>query len=118
MPSPLASPLYQRCVSFDTFETRDAPFELFSLKYKHSRYVATSASRTFLCGINVKDSSESDLEWVIDELAGDGDELICVVESDSIFVGAPVSKRRRYRLEAKKLLESAIGKNRSEKAIK
>lgn len=111
---------YQRGVSFDTFDNRDATDFSFTLKYKHKNYQATRRSRTFLCGTDQNDYSEFALEWLIDELVDDGDEVIClrVVEKDSKIASDASLDDGRYRKEAEKLLEQVISKNQQdEKAI-
>ncbi|KAK7901003.1 hypothetical protein LTR67_003289 [Exophiala xenobiotica] len=110
---------YQRGVSFDTFDNRDASTESFTLNYKHYNYSRNSRGRTFLCGTDAKDYSEYALEWMLDELVDDGDEIVClrVIEKDA-RPNEPAYDRGKYRLEAQKLLDSVIKKNSAEeKAI-
>lgn len=111
---------YHRGVSFDTFDNRDATDGSFTLKYKHKNYQPTRRSRTFLCGTDQNDYSEFALEWLIDELVDDGDEVIClwVVEKDSKIASDASVDEGRYRKEAEKLLNQVIAKNQhDEKAI-
>uniref|UniRef100_A0A093VPD7 Universal stress protein A family protein C25B2.10 n=1 Tax=Talaromyces marneffei PM1 TaxID=1077442 RepID=A0A093VPD7_TALMA len=118
--SPPPPSTYQRGVSFDTFDNRVATDGSFTLKYKHKNYQATRRSRTFLCGTDQNDYSEFALEWLIDELVDDGDEVIClwVVEKDSKIASDASVDEGRYRKEAEKLLNQVIAKNQhDEKAI-
>lgn len=111
---------YQRGVSFDTFDNRDASTESFTLNYKHCNYEHTPRSRTFLCGTDAKDYSEYALEWMLDELVDDGDEIVClrVIEKDARAASEMTYDRGRYRIEAQRLLDSVIKKNSTEeKAI-
>lgn len=111
---------YHRGVSFDTFDNRDATDFALTLKYKHKDYQCSRRSRTFLCGIDQNDYSDFALEWLIDELVDHGDEVIClrVVEKDSKIASEPSIAEGRYRLEAEKLMETAVAKNTpDEKAI-
>ena len=111
---------YQRGVSFDTFDNKDATDFSLTLNYKHKDYVSTRQSRTFLCGTDQKDYSEFALEWLIDELVDDGDEIVClrVVEKDSKIASDASVEQGKYRLEAQKLLDQVIEKNsQEEKAI-
>jgi len=120
MSSPPPPSNYQRGISFDTFENRDASTEAFTLNYKHRDYHSTQRSRTFLCGTDAKDYSEYALEWMMDELVDDGDEIVClrVVEKDAKSSLDTAYDRGKYRNEAQKLLDSVIKKNSSEeKAI-
>jgi Universal stress protein family len=118
--SPPPPPTYKRGVTFDTFDNRDATDYSFTMNYKHKDYQHSRRSRTFLCGADEKDYSEYALEWLIDELVEDGDEIVClrVVESDSKVASGPSVRSGKYREQAKKLLDSVIKKNSQEdKAI-
>jgi hypothetical protein len=120
MSSPPPPQTYQRGVSFDTFDNKDATDLSFTLTYKHKDYHNTRRSRTFLCGTDQKDYSEFALEWLIDELVDDGDEIVClrVVEKDSSIASTSSVEAGRYRHEAQELLDSVIKKNsHDEKAI-
>lgn len=120
MSSPPPPQTYHRGVSFDTFDNKDATDLSFTLTYKHKDYHNTRRSRTFLCGTDQKDYSEFALEWLIDELVDDGDEIVClrVVEKDSSIASTSSVEAGRYRDEAQELLDSVIKKNsQDEKAI-
>jgi hypothetical protein len=111
---------YQRGVSFDTFDNRDATDFSLTLNYKHKDFQYTRRSRTFLCGTDDKDYSEFALEWLIDELLDDGDEIVClrVVEKDSKIASEASIEKLKYREEAQRFLEKVMQKNvQDEKAI-
>lgn len=111
---------YERGVSFDTFDNFDATDFSLTLNYKHKGYQNTRRSRTFLCGTDQNDYSEFALEWLIDELVDDGDEIVCLraVEKDSRIASDVGIEERKYREEAEKLFEQVIQKNsQDEKAI-
>jgi hypothetical protein len=115
MASPPPPSHYHRGVSFDTFDNKEASTESFTLRYKHRDYSSSARSRTFLCGTDAKDYSEYALEWMIDELVDDGDEIVClrVIERED----KPMIMSK-YRQEAEKLLDSVVVKNSQEdKAI-
>jgi hypothetical protein len=115
MASPPPPSHYNRGVSFDTFDNKDATTESFTLRYKHREYASTARSRTFLCGTDAKDYSEYALEWMLDELVDDGDEIVCLRVIEKEDRPTIIAK---YRQEAGKLLENVIKKNTSEdKAI-
>lgn len=119
-PSPPPPKTYERGVSFDTFDNRDAPNFSLTLNYKHKGYQSTRRSRTFLCGTDQNEYSEFALEWLIDELVDDGDEIVCLraVEKDSRMASGAAIEEGKYREEAKKLFEQVIQKNsQDEKAI-
>ncbi|OJJ46562.1 hypothetical protein ASPZODRAFT_96841 [Penicilliopsis zonata CBS 506.65] len=118
--SPPPPKTYERGVSFDTFDNRDAPDFSLTLNYKHKGFQWTRRSRTFLCGIDQNDYSEYALEWLIDELVDDGDEIVCLraVEKDSSITTDAALEARKYREEAENLFKQVIRKNsQDEKAI-
>lgn len=114
-------------VSFDTFDNRDASDFSLTLNRKHREYEYTKRSRTFLCGTDQNDYSDTALEWLIDELVDDGDEVVClrVVEKDSKEArelattggGSKETKERVYREEAQRMLTRIEEKNTEDKAI-
>ena len=111
---------YEPRVSFDTFDNRDASDFSFTLKSKHKDYAYTKRSRTFLCGTDQNDYSEFALEWLLDELVDDGDEVVClrVVDKDSKIKSDASIEEGKYKTEAYKLLENIKSKNRDdEKSI-
>ncbi|CAL5869482.1 uncharacterized protein PFLUO_LOCUS3711 [Penicillium psychrofluorescens] len=119
-PSPPPPKTYERGVSFDTFDNRDAADFSLTLNYKHKGYQSTRRSRTFLCGTDQNDYSEFALEWLIDELVDDGDEIVCLraVEKDSRMASDAAIEEGKYRKEAERLFEQVIQKNsQDEKSI-
>jgi hypothetical protein len=111
---------YERGVSFDTFDNPDAADFSLTLNYKHKGYQCTRRSRTFLCGTDQNDYSDFALEWLIDELVDDGDEIVCLraVEKDSGLASDAEIEAGKYREEAERLFEQVIQKNsQDEKAI-
>lgn len=111
---------YERGVSFNTFDNRDAADFSLTLNYKHKGYQSTRRSRTFLCGTDQNDYSVFALNWLIDELVDDGDEIVCLraVEKDSQMASDAAIEEGKYRQEAERLFEQVIQKNsQDEKAI-
>lgn len=106
-PTPIYT-AYSRHVSFDTLDTRDSSrgaLTSLTLNYKHKDYKASRHGRTYLCGLDTSDDySEFALEWLIDELIEDGDEVVClrIVDRDSII------DAKRCQTEGKKLFDSVI----------
>ncbi|RHZ71297.1 hypothetical protein CDV55_107799 [Aspergillus turcosus] len=118
--SPPPPQTYERGVSFDTFDNPDAADFSLTLNYKHKGYQCTRRSRTFLCGTDQNDYSDFALEWLIDELVDDGDEIVCLraVEKDSGLASDAEIEAGKYHKEAERLFEQVIQKNsQDEKAI-
>ena len=114
-PSPSPS-TYESRVSFDTFDNKDASDFSFTLKVKHRHYSYTRGSRTFLCGTDQNDYSEFALEWLLDELVDDGDEVVClrVVDKDSKINSDSSLEQGKYRTEAHKLMEHIQAKTKED----
>ncbi|KIW08227.1 uncharacterized protein PV09_01155 [Verruconis gallopava] len=120
--SPPPPPVFRSRVSFDTFEIPDKKEEptteppSFTLNSKHKDYEYNKRSRTFLCGLDSNDYSEYALEWLIDELVDDGDEVVClrVLDPEVAKDRLPAS---RYREEAEMVMRSIEKKNHENKAI-
>lgn len=87
---------------------------------KHSDYVYTRMSRTFLCGTDQNDYSDYALEWLLDELVDDGDEVVClrVVDPNAKISSSDSSLQEKvYRDEAYKLLNDIMDKNDDNKKV-
>lgn len=103
-------------MSFNTFDNRDATDFALTLQSKHKDYVYTPRSRTFLCGTDQNNYSEFALEWLLDELVDDGDEIVClrVVGKDSKINSDASVEEGRYKTEAQQLLEQIKAKNKND----
>ena len=110
---------YESRVSFDTFDNKDTTDISFTLVSKHKDYTYSRRSRTFLCGTDQNDYSEFALEWLVEELVEDGDEIVClrVVDKDSRISSIASVEQGIYKTEARKLLEHIQEKNEEDKAI-
>lgn len=119
--SPPPPAQFRPSVSFDTFSNKEASDFSLTLNRKHRDYEYTKRSRTFLCGTDTNDYSDTALEWLIDELVDDGDEVVClrVVEKDSkeAFKWSGGQGAKGYRKEAERFLEAIEKKNTDDRAI-
>ena len=59
------------------------------------------------------------MQWLIDELVDDGDEIVClrVVDKDSTLAADPSVEKGRYRAEAEALMKHIQSRNHENKAI-
>ncbi|KAG6861016.1 hypothetical protein C0995_004869 [Termitomyces sp. Mi166 len=71
-----ATPGYTCKVSFDTFENKSASMFSFTLQVKSEGYVRTRSTRVFLCASSPDESGREALDWSLETLVQDGDELI------------------------------------------
>ncbi len=121
MSSPPPPAQFRQKVSFDTFSNPAASDFSLTLNRKHRDYEYTRRSRTFLCGTDTNDYSDTALEYLIDELVDDGDEIVClrVVEKDSkeAIRWSGGQGEKGYRKEAERFLEAIEKKNTDDRAI-
>lgn len=109
-------------VSFDTF-SKDEPTDKntisFTLNSKHRGYQFKRRSRTFMVGIDENDYSDYALQWTLEELVDDGDEVIClrVVDKDSKMNSHQSLESKLYQDEARQLMEKIKSKNDENRAI-
>lgn len=78
---------YTPKVSFDTFENPDAPMFSFTLRASSELYTRNRATRVFLCAASADESGTEALDWVMESLVQDGDELIVFRGFDTEVLG-------------------------------
>jgi nucleotide-binding universal stress UspA family protein len=74
-------PGYERKVGFDTMtDADDTPngYFTFCLQVKSRGYTRTKNTRTFMCAVDDNTYSERALEWLMESLVSDGDEIVAV----------------------------------------
>ncbi|KAF8351852.1 hypothetical protein F5887DRAFT_932694 [Amanita rubescens] len=71
-----ATPRYTPKVSFDTFENPAASMFSFTLQVKNDGYKRSRNTRVFLCAASPDESGREALDWSLESLVQDGDELI------------------------------------------
>ncbi|KAK3632719.1 hypothetical protein LTR56_016189 [Elasticomyces elasticus] len=122
MSSPPAPKQFVPGVSFDTFSNPSASDFSLTLNRKHRSYEYTKRSRTFLCGTDTNEYSDTALDYLLDELVDDGDEIVClrVVEKDSKDAfrwSGGGQGEKGYRAEAERFIEGIERKNTDDRAI-
>ncbi|OTA60789.1 Usp domain-containing protein [Hypoxylon sp. EC38] len=85
----------------------------FTLNYRHAGFQFRRRHRTFMVGVDDNSYSDHALQWLLDELVDDGDEIICVrvIETQLRLTD------KAYQDDAKALMESIQAKNTQNKAI-
>jgi hypothetical protein len=73
---PNVSQGYTPKVSFDTFENSAASMFSFTLQAKSDGYERSTSTRVFLCASSPDESGRHALDWTIESLVQDGDELV------------------------------------------
>ena len=108
--TPLSSPSpvttaggYTPKVSFDTFENPAASMFSFTLSAESVGYTRSPHTRVFLCAASPDESGRQALDWALDSLVQDGDELVVFRGFDeddlgvSLFHSFRRSRCERYR---------------------
>lgn len=110
---------YQPRVGFDTSENKNVTDFSFTMSSKHKNYRSTARSRTFLCGTDENDYSEFALEWLLEELVNEDDEIVClrVVNPDTKSDVDASVLQEMYKEEARRLLDHFQRKNEDGIAI-
>lgn len=81
------TPGYTPKVSFDTFENKSASMFSFTLRVKSEAYLRTRSTRVFLCAASADESGREALDWALEALVQDGDELIVFRGVDEEVLG-------------------------------
>ena len=82
---------YTPKVSFDTFEDPAAAMFSFTLGVKSDGYARTRSTRVFLCASSPDESGREALDWALESLVQDGDELIVCRGIDQEELGELIS---------------------------
>ena len=82
-----ATPGYTPKVSFDTFENQSASMFSYTLRVKSEGYRRTRSTRVFLCAASPDESGREALDWTLEALVQDGDELIVFRGVDEYVLG-------------------------------
>lgn len=110
--SPPPDPNFEHRVGFDTFSNKNAAQYSLTLRAQHKDYKWSKSSRTFLCGLDDTEYSESAMDWLLDTLVEDGDELVALRVIDE-----PGRSENEYYEEANRIMASLLEKNEDDKAI-
>ncbi|KAI1334155.1 hypothetical protein F5Y15DRAFT_298014 [Xylariaceae sp. FL0016] len=85
----------------------------FTLNVRHHGFQFRRRHRTFMVGVDDNSYSDHALQWLLDELVDDGDEIVCVrvIETQGRLTD------KAYQDDAKTLMESIQAKNTQNRAI-
>lgn len=110
---------FEHRVGFDTFVDKYGAMFAVTLKAKHTEYDFTQRSRVFMCGyIPGKQPSEAALEYLMTELAEDGDTIICVrvlSPTTKLSTSDKAVQEKKYLDTANKMAEDILHKNKLHK---
>ncbi|KAJ0304511.1 hypothetical protein COL5a_001048 [Colletotrichum fioriniae] len=109
---------FQSHVAFDNLPlgeaTKNNTLSL-TLNVRHRGYQAQRRSRTFMVGVDEHAYSDYALQWLLDELVDDGDEVVCVRVIEKELRAAETNKI--YQEEAKKVMDGILKRNGLNRAI-
>lgn len=88
---------YTPKVGFDTFENPQASMFSYTLHVQNEGYSRTKNTRVFLCAASPDESGSQALDWVLENLVQDGDELIVFRGADSDDLGRFIAPRKHPR---------------------
>lgn len=108
---------FQQHVGFDNIAsneppTKENPISL-TLNFRHDGYQKTRSSRTFMVGVDDNSYSDHALQWLLDELVDDGDEIVCV----RVIETQVRPSDKSYQDAAKQLMQQIQSKNIKDLAI-
>ncbi|KAI0881845.1 universal stress protein family [Annulohypoxylon maeteangense] len=85
----------------------------FTLNHRHAGFQFRRRHRTFMVGVDDNSYSDHALQWLLDELVDDGDEIVCVrvIETQVRLTD------KAYQEDARALMESIQAKNTQNRAI-
>ncbi|KAG0206143.1 hypothetical protein BGX28_002363 [Mortierella sp. GBA30] len=112
---------YVARVGFDTFGCDDTAEYVFTLQARTDNWHRTKSSRTFLVGTDLNDYSSHALQWVMENMVEDGDEIVALrvvpMELRDSFAkyGVPSFQGQEVaaRTEALKIMDMIREKNKS-----
>ncbi|KAI0408609.1 hypothetical protein F4802DRAFT_356375 [Xylaria palmicola] len=107
---------FESHVAFDNIPLGDpTPYNpiAFTLNYRHAGFQFRRRHRIFMVGVDDNSYSDHALQWLLDELVDDGDEIVCVrvIETQARLTD------KTYQDDAKALMESIQSKNTQNHAI-
>lgn len=107
---------FERHVGFDNVPIGEPSKKVPSsvvLNVRHNGYQPRRRSRTFMVGVDENPYSEYAVQWLLDELVDDGDEIICVrvIEKDMRL------SEKSYYSDAQQVMDNIMAKNSSNRAV-
>ncbi|KAH0437638.1 hypothetical protein CcaCcLH18_03758 [Colletotrichum camelliae] len=107
---------FQSHVAFDNLPLGEATKNntpSLTLNVRHKGYQAQRRSRTFMVGVDEHAYSDYALQWLLDELVDDGDEIVCV----RVIEKEVRTNDKVYQDEAQNVMNSILKRNGANRAI-
>ncbi|KAF5000726.1 hypothetical protein FGRMN_1567 [Fusarium graminum] len=106
---------FQKHVAFDNVPTGEPTKNnaiSFTLNVRHKGYQARRRSRCFMVGVDEHAYSDYALQWLLEELVDDGDEVVCVR-----VVEKEMRSDKQYRDDAQAVMRGILDRNGNNRAI-
>ncbi|KAF4500346.1 Universal stress A family [Fusarium agapanthi] len=107
---------FKKHVAFDNVTTGEATKNnaiSFTLNVRHKGYQARRRSRCFMVGVDEHTYSDYALQWLLDELVDDGDDVVCVRVVDKELRLTD----KQYRDDADSVMKGIVARNGNNRAI-
>ena len=107
---------FQKHVGFDNVPSGEATKNntlSLTLNVRHKGYQARRRSRIFMVGVDENSYSDYAIQWLLDELVDDGDEIVCVrvIEREIRY------NDKQYQDDANHVMQGILAKNGANRAI-
>lgn len=107
---------FQHHVGFDNVPNGEATKNntlSLTLNVRHKGYQARRRSRIFMVGVDEHSYSDYAIQWLLDELVDDGDEIVCVrvIEKEIRY------NDKQYQDDANNVMQNILAKNGANRAI-
>jgi hypothetical protein len=107
---------FESHVAFDNIPLGDSTSYnplAYTLNVRHAGFQYKRRHRTFMVGVDDNSYSDHALQWLLDELVDDGDEIVCI----RVLETPPRSYEKSYQEQAKSLMDDIKAKNTQNRAI-
>lgn len=107
---------FQRHVGFDNVPNGEATKNnttSLTLNVRHKGYQAGRRSRLFMVGVDEHSYSDYAIQWLLDELVDDGDEIVAV----RVLEKEVRMNQKQYQNDAQKVMQSILAKNTLNRAV-
>lgn len=107
---------FQHHVGFDNVPNGEATKHnttSLTLNVRHKGYQARRRSRIFMVGVDENAYSDYAIQWLLDELVDDGDEIVCV----RVLEGTVRMNDKQYQEDAQHVMQGILAKNAANRAV-
>lgn len=107
---------FQHHVGFDNVPNGEATKHnttSLTLNVRHKGYQARRRSRIFMVGVDGNTYSDYAIQWLLDEVVDDGDEIVCV----RVLEREVRMNDKHYQEDARNVMQGILAKNGANRAV-